>query len=299
MEQQQGSGSTSQAQHAGPLGLGPNALQQQPPDPGGGDPTGPGQHEQEEEEQTDLRVLALPTVWQRLWDAPAGNRARIMGWRLAHGSIPCGLYMAAHGRGGEEAHLCTAQQCRESGQRSKPRDSLTHIFVQCPRYAAAREWLRSLWRTITGEYGPGPPVDNAGVMLADCPFAWPGYPSAYGLVRLWSALRLLLLHAIWCAHCAADASHQSPRAVVRQVVQEARRLMRCQFGMAALVEETMDRLPTCCITAQFKPSSLADFEACWAAGGVLCSVLKSDGRERPKIRIFLTESHPVPLPEGP
>ena len=83
------------------------------------------------------------------------------------------------------------------------------------------------------------------------------------------------------------------------MVGELQRLMWAHFRMSALPDDTLAGLPQSHITAQLKPSPLDAFEACWAHGGILCSVERSPGQP-PKLRMHLSLVHPVaaPLTQG-
>lgn len=84
-----------------------------------------------------------------------------------------------------------------------------------------------------------------------------------------------------------------------QVVDEATRLMRCQYSMAALPDDTLAQLPTHLLTAQLKPTALEAFEACWAAGGVLCSIVQEQGAPTARLQVRLSLQQPVPAPPDP
>ena len=242
------------------------------------------------------RSLPDQRVWQRLWECPASNRAKVLGWRLQHASLPCGLYLAAkRGRPGEQRHLCGQPSCAQGPLQWRPRDSLSHIFLQCPAYEPARQWLHDLWVAVTG--GPGPPVSCSWLMLGDLPAAWASYPRSAGLAALWQTLRLTLLHAIWTAHSAADVTSRSAAMVVQQSVGELQRLMRSQFRMAALSDDTLNSLPTRMLTAELRATPLEAFKAAWAHGGVLCCVDEPPGLP-PLLRLHLSLGCPVLAPTG-
>ena len=235
--------------------------------------------------------------WAQLWECPASNRAKGLAYRLHHGRLACGLYLAAQQQRAQ-GHLCPNPSCAAQPGRRAPRDSLTHVFVACPTYAAARQWLCSLWSAIAE--GPGPPMSDVALLLGDCPLAWPAYPSSPGLRLLWTALRLSWLHALWCVHVDPDPAVHTSSAVVQRVVLELQRLMWAQFRMAALPDEVLAGLPQRVITAQLRPAKLAALSATWAHGGVLCRLEEAaDGP--PRLRVLLSLGHPIPAPmeDGP
>jgi hypothetical protein len=176
-----------------------------------------------------------------------------------------------------------------------PAASLSHIFVECPAYAAAREWLAQLWVAVRPGDAP-PPTSSAELMLGDVAEAWPSYPTGCKpRERLWTTLRITLLHAIWGAYWSRDPAAQTSAAVVRTAVTELRRLMVAGFTMAALTTATLNALPTRLLTAQLKASKMQDFEAAWAAGEALCRVRRVEGQP-PELELRLTLAAPVPAP---
>jgi hypothetical protein len=217
-------------------------------------------------------------------------------WRLQHARLPCGLYRASKGIATHAATL--GKQCPHAACRAlplRPSASLSHIFLQCPAYEAARAWLQQLWKAIQPEAAP-PPTDSAALMLGDDPAAWEAYPARdRGLQLLWTALRAHLLHAIWAAYWSREPEKQTSAAVTREVVWELRRLMRARFTMASLTPPVLNALPTQLLTAELRAGKLEDFEHSWAAGGVLCRVLREEGRP-PKLELRLSLEAPVAAP---
>lgn len=230
--------------------------------------------------------------WRRLWDCPASNRAKVLGWRLQHGRLPCGLYLASKSnRSTDRRQFCPSEGCQQ--QHRKPRSSLTHTFVQCPAFAQARQWLQQTWTAITGK--PGPPVENGELMLGDRQAAWADYPSVPSTSMLWQVLRLTFLHAIWIVQSEATTQMPSSETVVRYTILELQRLMRSQFRMAALSEDTLNSLPLQLITAQLKETQLESFKRVWAAGNVLCSVATDPGGKA-RLVVYLSMQQPVAAP---
>lgn len=234
-------------------------------------------------------------LWKRLWDCPASNRAKTLVWRLQHASLPCGLYLAA--KGFPLPPSCPALTCQEPAptQQQPPGATLTHLFVDCPTYAAARAWLAGLWAAVTG--AEAPPLDSPELLLGDRPAAWAGYPEGSGLQSLWTALRATWLWAVWCHHRGMEPSPDPSATVVATVIMELRRLMWAHFRMAALPDDTLAGLPRSHITAQLKPALLSSFEASWAHEGVLCEVVRG-GDHVPHLRVHLSMTRPVVAPAG-
>ena len=138
-------------------------------------------------------------------------------------------------------------------------------------------------------------------MLGDLPAAWPHHPARKegehaGLVRLWGAVRLTFLLAVWCAHQADKAEERTARAVVRTTVQELQRRIREQFYTSALPTEIVDALPAQLLMADLQQAKLADFTSVWAHRGVLCSVEQPAGGGPPTLQLKLSVAQPVPAP---
>jgi hypothetical protein len=136
-------------------------------------------------------------------------------------------------------------------------------------------------------------------MLGDYPGAWPGYPKEACAQQLWTALRLTLLHAVWCAHQgeleAEEGEGAGAAAAVKHAVAELRRLVTTQYHMAALDDYTLDGLPTRLLTAELKQGPMERFKAVWAHREVLCRVVEAEG-QAPRLQLLLSLSHPVPAP---
>lgn len=236
-------------------------------------------------------------AWEEVWDCAAGNRAKVCLWRAMHACLPTGLYTAAHGRNSHRPYpqLCPAPTCQAGRPQDRPRDSLSHLLLHCPLYQPARVWLQQLWAAVVGPDTPAPPMDDAGVMLAGC--GWGPEPEKRPS-GLWHTLRALFVHAIWCAHHSRDPARQTAHAVAVQVVEEARRLMCCQWAMAAQLEEVVDALPSRLLTAQVKAHERAkeDFMMTWAVNEVLCAIVTRPGISGSFLDLRLTAEQPIPVP---
>ena len=288
----------------GPAAAGPSAAPAAAPGPAAAPPPAPGPHPPNAGAEASPAATGERTrAWARLWACPAGNRAKVLGWRLAHARLPCGLYLAvklgpAPGRA-VPRHICPAPTCAQQPGRNRARDSLSHAFLACPALAPARHWLAQLWAAISG--GPPPPTEDAALMLGDLPAAWSHHPARTegehaGIVRLWGALRLTFLFAAWCAHQADDAEERTAQAVVQTTVQELQRRMREQFYTSALPPEIVDALPARLLTADLQQAKLADFTSVWAHRGVLCSLVQPAGGGPPTLQLKLSMAQPVPAP---
>ncbi|MCA3501138.1 MAG: hypothetical protein IOC98_14125, partial [Rhodobacter sp.] len=257
---------------------------------------------------------AARAMWRRLWDCPASNREKSFAWRLAHGRLACGQYLAAKlgpGRGAScSRHLCQMPSCA-AVRSGRPQASISHILLQCPAFEEARAWLAELWVQVAG--GSPPPTGSLPLMLGDADDGWADHPCRQpgGLHKLWSALRLVFLHCLWSCYTTQEWRGSPSATVAGAVVAALRRRIRSHFAMAAMPPALLNALPRHLFTAQLRPAALDDFESVWAHGQVLCTVERVDvatpdppdaAAAAPppppqlRLRLFLTEQHPVPVP---
>jgi hypothetical protein len=210
-----------------------------------------------------------------------------------HGALPCGSYLA--GRGGPAGcHICPCSTCRPQPPGRRPRDSLTHIFVDCPAYAGARQWLADVWQAVSGR---APPL-TAAVLVGDCAAAWPAYPLG-DLQRLWSALRLAWLFATWVVHRGA-AGPRCSSTVVAYAVGYLQQRMRAAFALCAVQRYVYDRLPARVAAVRLHQPPLAAFRRLWGAGGgVLAAVVHDPVTGQPRLVVRLSLAHPAPAPPPP
>ena len=151
---------------------------------------------------------------------------------------------------------------------------------------------------------------TAAVLLADCPATWPEYPADKPLQRLWAALRLAWVHALWCVHV-ADSSGLAPdgtllpprrdsNAVVASVVRYLRERIRVAFCTCDLGASVLDSAPAPALRSPLRATPVEDFRAVWAAGGgVLCDVATDGVTGRLELDVRLTLLHPVAAPPAP
>lgn len=228
----------------------------------------------------------IRAAWSRLWNAPVGNRAHSLAWRLMHGRLPCDLYRATHGCRGTQP-TCSWPACAASASAA----TLTHTFVQCPAYAAARAWLASTWHAVAGQQ---PPL-TAAVLLGDCSAAWPHYPRSPAQADLWNALRQTWLLALWEVHSQPATAQRTSHAVVAATVRELQQLIRSQFCLCRPASHVFAVLPGRILTRSVKETSVADFNGRWGLNGVLCrATTQPDGTVT--LDVHLSMQQPVPAP---
>jgi hypothetical protein len=162
------------------------------------------------------------------------------------------------------------------------------LFLECPTYAPALQWLLDLWQHITGHR---PPAD-ATVLIAADPGAWPDAPDGVR-AQLWLALRLIVLHSIWDARCSRDTTRKTARAVVLAAVRTLREEMLLQFNHSTFEARLQRVLPPAVMQVQRLAEASNSLDV-WLASG-LCS-LSADGQ---RLNFALDGSRPVPAPALP
>ena len=221
------------------------------------------------------------------------NRVKVFGYRLMHASVPCAA-LEAYMR--ERGHLhAVCKHCPAlGGCRRRPLETYTHLFLACPVYRPAVQWLADLWQHISGSR---PPVEAA-VIIADQPGAWAAAPTGEQQ-RLWTALRLVVLHAVWEARCSRDAARQTARAVVLAVIASLREEMSLQFTRWRLADTGRRDLPPHVMKMRRLEAAPDDFDV-WQSSG-LCSVEQVSfygGRTfmPRRLNLLLDDLQPVPVP---
>jgi hypothetical protein len=128
--------------------------------------------------------------------------------------------------------------------------------------------------------------------------AWAAAPEG-GQWRLWTALRLVLLHAIWEARCSRDAGRQTARAVVLAAIASLQEEMGVQFTRWRLCQDGRRDLPPHVLKMRRLQAARDDFDI-WQACG-LCSVerVSLDGGHTfipLRLQLHLDDQQPVPVP---
>ncbi len=272
---------TGPAMHPGPLapqqpgpssGFPPPPLPQQPPPAGHQAPP-----------QSDPSAQ----FWNQLWSAPISNRTKVFGYRLMHAALPCAAMRAARFHQQPQDAYCP--HCpAPGGPRPRPLEDYTHLFLECPTYAPALQWLLDIWQHITGHR---PPAD-ATVLVAADPSTWPDAPDGVH-AQLWLALRLVVLHSIWDARCSRDDTRRTARAVVLAAVRTLREEMLLQFNHSTFEARLQRVLPPAVMQVQRLAEASNSLDV-WLASG-LCS-LSADGQ---RLNLALDDSRPVPAPALP
>jgi hypothetical protein len=234
--------------------------------------------------------------WQRLWQLPLSNHAKVFAVRLLHAALPCeAMYVAHRGAAGDVDGTCPC--CRALGPaRNKPLATYSHIFVQCPTYSPATNWLCNLWEHLTGDRPPQDPR----VIVADQPGAWAAAPantSARG--QLWSSLRLTVLYFIWVAHSSRDPVMMTAGAIVRAAISSLRHDMATEFGRHTFGTYLIHAAPNRVATMRRCTPAKNNWRDVWATSGLCEEVddaLPGDTLPRPRLVIRLSDQVPVPAP---
>ena len=147
--------------------------------------------------------------WHTLWSMPVCNNVKVFGMRLAHAALPCRAMVAGMRRQPRSFVHCPSCAALHPGPLPVPAETYgTHMFRLCPAYRPVVFWLLDVWESLTGVW---PPLDPA-VLIAAEPSAWPAAPGG-GRLLAWHALRLTVLHSIWCARCSGVPAPCWPSAV--------------------------------------------------------------------------------------
>lgn len=233
----------------------------------------------------------VAAFWNRLWHAPVSNNVKVFAYRLAHAGLPCAAMKAFKRGNGVASAFCAL--CPAGGpRRSRPLETYTHLFLDCPAYRPAVEWLLDLWRVVAGHR---PPMDAA-VIIADDLQGWPHAPTGPE-AALWSALRMTVLYSIWWARMSADAHQQSAAAVVRSAIALLRGEMRLQFNRRVLEASLSSSVPVELLRVRAPVAGRSAFDEIWAGSG-LCRVV-TDGAPGggSRLVVLLTADSPVVAPD--
>jgi hypothetical protein len=236
-------------------------------------------------------VDSVAAFWQRLWHAPVSNNVKVFAYRLAHAGLPCAAMKSFTRAAGVASAYCPL--CPVGGpRRSRPLETYSHLFLDCPSYRPAVEWLLDLWQAVAGHR---PPLEAA-VVIADDVRAWPHAPTG-PQAALWSALRLTVLYSIWCARMSADAQQKSSAAVVRSAVALLRGEMFLQYRREALSSSLPASVPVELLRVHTSTRHKGSFEAVWAGSG-LCRVDPAGpAGGGARLVVLLTTDRPVAAPD--
>ena len=213
---------------------------------------------------------------------PVSNRVKGFAVRLLHAALPCRAMVAA--MRGKPRTWVACPSCSSDPARPRPvqAETYSHIFLDCPSYRPAVQWLARLWEALSTS---APPLD-AGTIITAAPGSW---QPAQARAPVWHSLRLLTLFAIWEARVSDDAALQTPAAVVASVIRSVETEIRLQYARCCQREEHARHLPLHVLAMRRLQSAKDDFAA-WSSVG-LCQVLAGG-----HLVVTLSASWPVPAP---
>ena len=235
---------------------------------------------------------SIAKFWELIWDLPVSNGIKVFAVRLLHACVPCAAMEAAH-RTREECFVqCGACRPHVQPPLALPAETYSHLFLDCPAYRPAVEWLASLWDKLAGER---PPLDAACIITAE-PSSW--RPADAALVPAWHALRLTLLHSIWSVRCSTDGTLPSAASVVRLMIRRVTEEVHLQYRRARQ-RIAMERAlpPEVLATRRLRPSK--DGYAEWQRLGLCTELSPSVPGGTSHLVVLLSSTHPVPAPADP
>jgi hypothetical protein len=235
---------------------------------------------------------SIAKFWDLIWDLPVSNSIKVFGVRLLHASLPCAAMEAALRTRDECFVQCGACRRHVTPPLAVPSETYTHLFLECPAYRPALEWLARLWERLTGER---PPLDAAAIITAE-PASW--RPADAALLPVWHALRLTVLYGIWSVRCAIDGTVPCAASVVRLVVRRVTEEIQLQYRRArqrAAMERALP--PAVLATHRQRPSK--DGFAEWQRLGLCVELTPSAPGGLSHMVVMLSDTHPVPAPADP
>jgi hypothetical protein len=185
---------------------------------------------------------------------------------------------------------CTAcDRGRAAGAAAAPAETYTHLFLDCPVYRPALQWLSSMWAALPSSSAP--PLEASVFITAEPGAPWQPAPAR---ARVWHSLRLLTLHAIWDARVSGEAHRQTAAAVVASVVATVTAEIQLQHARCTRREHHARQLPVGILAMRRLQSAPDDYSA-WAASG-LCQVIGASSPAGGHLVVLLTTSWPVQAP---
>ena len=234
--------------------------------------------------------------WGQVWHASVSNHVRVFAYRLAHAALPCRA-MSAGMRGLPRSQaVCGGCDAGFRGGRGRPLESYTHLFLECPSFAAAMDWLLDVWQHIKGSR---PPKDARVIIAADPAAAWPPASMPPADVQLWTALRLMLLYHVWAARGSQDVQQRSAAVAVRAAIAAIRREVELQFNRLRLEGGRGADLPPRLRRITAPLQAPCSFDDVWKRSGLVRVDPPVAAGGQPRLVVLLSDSWPVPAPAPP
>jgi len=219
-----------------------------------------------------LRAIQSEAAAARSWQAAYRRAAaphtprelRVFAWRLLHGGLPCGG-VRTRGATAREQCACVLPACRGDPSHLRPA-TLAHTLLECPAAADAWAWFAQLWQRLQPE-GQQPPL-TARVLLLDDAGAW---SPPHQLGRLWTRLRLGLLHALWQRRdmTGGQDTRAAAEAAVHMFLAKVRSQIRLDWRRCSEDVRLNSGVPLAWLAGRQPTLARETFEDRWCAGGVL------------------------------
>ena len=248
--------------------------------------------------------LALPSpgtaggvarpAWLRLKERSLPREDRALAWRVLHASLYTGVFWAYVTQRSAAHACCSSPACGEGTF-----ETTEHIFLTCPDVAPAADWLARLWAAVAGPAATPPPC-SVDVLLADDHRVW--QPTGdEDLTKLWTALRLSWLSAVWSLRCRRLADPErcsvSPAGIVAVTVASITRLIRRDFTRTVGDARLLTSSPSDWFRGTTTPTlAREEFLKRWGHNGVLCSLSAVNAAgQGGRLVVHLSPEQPVSL----
>lgn len=231
------------------------------------------------------------------------NRVKVFAYRLSHAALPCSAMFQARRASdrdrssGEARRRAVCPACPHTPGRARALETYSHLFLDCPTYRPAVEWLLDLWEAVSGHR---PPAEAMVVITADPAAGWEAAPTGQAAL-VWTALRCTVLYHVWAARCSPLSADKSAAAVVLASIASVSSEIRLHFNRACLARDTRD-IPKALlrVAAPLSGSGGGDeddgaFDV-WVSSRLARVEAPATPGGRRRLYILLSAVHPVPAP---
>ena len=244
--------------------------------------------------------------WSRLLDPTLPRPYALTAWRLLHGQLGCQAFLH-HVRRQVPAlaatpcsPFCYSPACAPSDRL----ETLSHVFLECPDFAPATDWLCNTWGALTG--GAAPPR-TAEVLLADDLRSWTTNSPAHSsrLLALWNRLRVAVIGSIWRVRCLRDQgplSSTPARLAIKMAIDLIHEAINRDWLRTTTDIRHLDNGYFCTDwwRGQDPTFSFDDFVELWATPPLLCDASAGDPEADPvvppSLSLLLHLTFPLSLP---
>jgi hypothetical protein len=151
-------------------------------------------------------------------------------------------------------------------------ETISHLLVRCPVAAAAWTWFAGMWRRVQ----PGAVVDVSSIrllLLDDYTVFCP--PPA--LQRLWTYLRLLMLHTIWHVRCDSKGQTYSSSSIVSRFLAAMQQQLKQDWARTQGDIRVNSGVPLDWLKGCDPRLSQQQFATKWQQAGVLYVLVDGEG----------------------